>query len=232
MKEELIAKRLAELGNLTRLQIFRYLVKAGHSGAAVGEIQAELKIPNSTLSHHISRLVNVGLIKQQRDGRVLYCFPQYKVLNETIEFLREECCINENKCHKEKPMKKVLFVCVENSCRSQMAEAFGKIHGQDVFESYSSGSKPSGIVNPKAIAAMAELSYDLNSHDSKSLDEIPQVEYEYAITMGCGDECPNVKAKHRADWQIPDPKHLEPAEFNQVRDIIEQKVLELVKELS
>ncbi len=232
MKEEIIAKRLAELGNITRLRIFRHLVKAGHSGAAVGEIQAKLQVPNSTLSHHISRLVNVGLVKQRRDGRVLHCLPQYAVLDDTIDFLREECCINENPCHNEEKMKKVLFVCVENSCRSQMAEAFGKIHGQGVFESHSSGSKPSGKVNPKAIAAMAELDYDLNAHSSKSLDEIPQVEYEYAITMGCGDECPNVKAKQRTDWSIPDPKHLEPGEFNQVREIIEQKVLELVKELS
>lgn len=129
-------------------------------------------------------------------------------------------------------MKNVLFVCVENSCRSQMAEAFGKIHGQGIFESHSSGSKPSGIVNPKAIKAMADLDYDLSAHGSKSLDEIPQIEYDYAITMGCGDECPNVIAKNRTDWAIPDPKHLDAAEFNKVRDIIEGKVLELVKELS
>ncbi|NOQ37066.1 MAG: metalloregulator ArsR/SmtB family transcription factor [Methylococcaceae bacterium] len=98
MEEEIMAKRLAELGNITRLKIFRYLVKAGHQGAAVGDIQTELAVPNSTLSHHISRLVNVGLIKQRRDGRTLYCLPQYAILDELIEFLREECCINENNC--------------------------------------------------------------------------------------------------------------------------------------
>jgi DNA-binding transcriptional ArsR family regulator len=99
MKEEIIADCLAELGNITRLKIFRYLVKAGHKGASVGDIQTELAIPNSTLSHHISKLLHVGLIKQRRDGRTLYCLPQYKILDEIIAFLREECCINEN-CQK------------------------------------------------------------------------------------------------------------------------------------
>lgn len=128
-------------------------------------------------------------------------------------------------------MKKVLFVCVENSCRSQIAEAFAKIHGKGKMEAYSSGSKPSGIVNPKAIQSMKEVGYDLSIHESKSLQEIPQVEYEYAITMGCGDKCPFIKAKYRDDWQIPDPKYMKPEEFNKVRDIIEEKVKDLILSL-
>jgi protein-tyrosine-phosphatase len=128
-------------------------------------------------------------------------------------------------------MKKVLFVCVENSCRSQMAEAFGKIHGQGVIESCSSGSRPSGVVNEKAIATMADIGYDLATHSSKSLEDIPQVEFDYAVTMGCGDECPYVQTKNREDWQIPDPKHMEPAEFRRVRDMIEAKVIDLIEEI-
>lgn len=127
-------------------------------------------------------------------------------------------------------MKKILFVCVENSNRSQMAEAFAKIHGAGKVKAYSSGSRPSGVINPKAIAAMKELGYDLSKHDSKSLDEIPKIRYDYAITMGCGDECPFVFADQRMDWQLPDPKHMEPAEFNKVRDEIEQRVLDLIKD--
>ncbi|MCE3279788.1 MAG: protein tyrosine phosphatase [Bacteroidetes bacterium] len=129
-------------------------------------------------------------------------------------------------------MKTILFVCVENSNRSQMAEAFAKIHGKGKVEAYSSGSRPSGKINPKAIAAMKELGYDLNSHSSKSLDEIPQIKYDYAITMGCGDECPFVKADHRDDWKLEDPKNMEPSEFNKVRDEIEKRVKELIKKLS
>jgi protein-tyrosine-phosphatase len=120
--------------------------------------------------------------------------------------------------------KNLLFVCVQNSNRSQMAEAFARIHGAEDFEAYSAGSQPSGEINPKAIAAMREIGYDLSKHKSKSLDEIPQVEYDFVATMGCGDACPFVRAKRREDWQIPDPKNLPPAEFNKIRDLIEQKV--------
>ena len=125
-------------------------------------------------------------------------------------------------------MKKVLFVCVENSCRSQMAEAFGKMHGKGIVEVYSSGSRPSGVVNPKAVASMKEIGYDLNEHQSYGLDELPQIKWDYAITMGCGDECPMINADNREDWGLPDPKHMDPKEFNRVRDIIEQEVMDLI----
>jgi protein-tyrosine-phosphatase len=126
-------------------------------------------------------------------------------------------------------MKNILFVCIENSNRSQMAQAFARLHGKDKVNAYSAGSRPSGKINPKAIAAMQELGYDLSTHDSKSLDEIPDVEYEYAITMGCGDACPYVKAKHRLDWNIPDPRNMNEEEFRQVRDLIEEKVKEVLE---
>ena len=94
MQVKTAAKRLAELGHATRLESFRYLVKAGHTGAPVGEIQQALNVPGSTLSHHITRLVTVGLIAQRREGRTLYCVPQYDALDELVGFLREECCVN------------------------------------------------------------------------------------------------------------------------------------------
>ncbi len=129
-------------------------------------------------------------------------------------------------------MKKILFVCIENSNRSQMSQAFAKILGGDVIAAYSAGSKPSGIVNPKAIAAMAELGYDLSKHDSKNLDEVKAfAPFDAVVTMGCGDACPWMPAKQFMDWQIPDPKHMEPKEFNEVRDFIKTKVEELLNAL-
>jgi arsenate reductase (thioredoxin) len=128
--------------------------------------------------------------------------------------------------------KKLLFVCIENSNRSQMSQAFAIIHGADKIEAYSAGSKPSGIVNPKAIAAMKELGYDLSKHDSKSLLEVKQyAPFDVVVTMGCGDACPWMPAKKFIDWQIPDPKYMEPIEFNKVRDYIEGKVKGLIEEL-
>ena len=92
-KHENIASCLAELGNVHRLAIFRYLVKSGTKGAIVGDIQQELNIHNSTLSHHLSRMVNAGLIAQKKEGRIIRCFPIYTKLDEIIDFLKEECCL-------------------------------------------------------------------------------------------------------------------------------------------
>lgn len=127
--------------------------------------------------------------------------------------------------------KSVLFVCVENSNRSQMAEAFAKIYGQDLIEANSSGSRPSGRVNPKAIEAMRELGYDLSVHHSKGLDAFNGTQVDVAVTMGCGDECPMVLAKERLDWKIPDPRDMSPEEFRAVRDLIGSKVKSLVEGL-
>jgi arsenate reductase (thioredoxin) len=128
--------------------------------------------------------------------------------------------------------KRIVFVCIENSNRSQMAEAFAHMHGGKGVEAHSAGSRPSGQVSPKAIEAMKERGYDLAKHGSKSLDEFNGKPYDAAVTMGCGDECPLVLAKRRIDWQIPDPKHLPPEQFREIRDLIERKVVELLKELS
>jgi protein-tyrosine-phosphatase len=93
-----------------------------------------------------------------------------------------------------------------------MAEAFAKIHGGDGVRSHSAGSRPAGVVNPKAIASMGEIGYDLSTHTSKSLK----------------DECPFVPAKHRDDWEIPDPKNMPPDEFRKVRDEIKRRVKDLL----
>jgi protein-tyrosine-phosphatase len=129
-------------------------------------------------------------------------------------------------------VKKVIFVCIENSNRSQMAEAFARIHGAGKVEALSAGSRPSGRVNPKAIEAMKELGYDLSAHTSKGLDAFNGKEVDVAVTMGCGDECPLVRAKQRMDWQIPDPRDMTPAQFREVRDLIERKVKELLTSLN
>ena len=128
-------------------------------------------------------------------------------------------------------MARILFVCVENSNRSQMAEAFARLHGAGRVEAFSAGSRPSGRINPKAIEAMKEREYDLTTHRSKGLDDFNGQEFDAAVTMGCGDECPLVRAKRREDWQIPDPKELPPERFREVRDLIERRVIELLESL-
>ena len=129
-------------------------------------------------------------------------------------------------------LKRVVFVCVENSNRSQMAEAFARIHGAGRVEALSAGSRPSGRVHPKAIESMREFGYDLEQHRSKSVTELAGEEFDVAVTMGCGDQCPMIRAKAHEDWQIPDPKDLPPDEFRAVRDLIERKVVELLESLA
>lgn len=121
-----------------------------------------------------------------------------------------------------------LFVCVENSCRSQMAQAFAIMAG---IEALSAGSKPSGVVHPKAIASMAALGYDLSTHESTSVGELPDLSFDLVVTMGCGDACPNVAARAREDWEIPDPKHLDTEAFAEVRDQIARELAAAVRRL-
>ena len=127
-------------------------------------------------------------------------------------------------------MKNIAFICVENSNRSQMAQAFAKIHSKDV-NAISAGSKPSGKVNPRAIRSMNKIGYDLNNHVSSSAEELHDTSVDYLVTMGCGDTCPFVPAKNRIDWQIPDPRDMDENEFDEVRDLIEEKVKSLLKEI-
>nr|WP_067285976.1 helix-turn-helix domain-containing protein [Marinobacterium profundum] len=92
MEHDAVAASLAELGNSHRLAVFRFLVKAGHQGASVGDIQKALGIPASTLSHHLARMAKVGLILQEKRSRTIICIPEYQHLESLISFLREECC--------------------------------------------------------------------------------------------------------------------------------------------
>ncbi len=92
MEHEKVAASFAELGNSHRLAVFRYLVKAGHGGAPVGDIQKALGIPASTLSHHLARMARVGLIRQEKHSRTIMCIPEYEHLEGLIDFLKEECC--------------------------------------------------------------------------------------------------------------------------------------------
>ena len=126
---------------------------------------------------------------------------------------------------------RVLFACVENSGRSQMAEAFARMHAAGAIEAYSAGFRPSGGIHPLAIEVMRELGYDLGRHRPKSLAEVPDIEYDVVVTMGCGDECPFVHARCREDWNIPDPRAMPIEEFRRVRDSIEARIKALLTEL-
>lgn len=124
---------------------------------------------------------------------------------------------------------RLLFVCVENSCRSQMAEGFARTLGGPAVDASSAGSRPSGVVNARAVQFMAERGIDLSSHRSTGLEGLESTrEFDCVVTMGCGDVCPQVPARRRLDWELPDPKNLPDQEFRAVRDTIERLVKALV----
>lgn len=126
---------------------------------------------------------------------------------------------------------KVAFICVHNSCRSQMAEALGKHLAGDVFESYSAGTQVRDKINPDAVRMMKKL-YGIDMEQtqrSKLLSEIPAV--EVVITMGCNVECPNLPCKRREDWGLEDPTGKSDEEFQTVIATIEKKILRLREEL-
>lgn len=128
-------------------------------------------------------------------------------------------------------MKKVLFVCIENSCRSQMAEGFARKFGKDVLETYSAGSKPSKKVNSDAIKVMKESGIDISSYKPKGFKDLPITTFDYVITLGCGDICPFIPAKKHIDWHIDNPKGKDIEYFRETRDFIDDKVKWLIQEI-
>ena len=97
---------------------------------------------------------------------------------------------------------------------------------------FSAGSRPSGQVNARAIEFMREAGVDISRQQSKGLDDLPAVRWDYVVTMGCGDDCPALPARHRVDWDLPDPKNLDDDMFRAVRDCIEGEVRDLIRAAS
>jgi len=128
-------------------------------------------------------------------------------------------------------MAKLLFLCIENANRTQMAEAFAKIYGGDHVEVYSAGINPVEAVNPVAVEAMKELGYDISEQLPTFISELPDVEFDYVVNMGIGDEYTSIPAKNRLEWDLPNPKELDLKEYRKVRDLIEGNVKILVNKL-
>lgn len=124
-------------------------------------------------------------------------------------------------------MTRVAFVCVHNSCRSQMAEAFGRVLGLGMFESYSAGTEVKDQINQDAVRIMKEIGIDMELlQRSKLLQDIPAV--DIVITMGCNVSCPHLPCRHREDWGLEDPSGKNDEEFRQTRDQIKAKMMDLI----
>ena len=127
--------------------------------------------------------------------------------------------------------KKVAFICVHNSCRSQMAEALGKIYGSDVFESYSAGTEIKPIINQDAVNVIKKIyGVDMNkTQKSKLLSDIPKV--DIVVKMGCNVKCPVLIAPHIEDWGLEDPTGKSEEEFIKISKSIEEKIKDLIERI-
>ena len=125
---------------------------------------------------------------------------------------------------------KVAFICVHNSCRSQMAEGLARQLGSDIVESYSAGTEEYPEVKPLAIEVMEEIGISMDNHYPKLIKDIPE-EVDVLITMGCGVICPFVPSKHEEDWGLNDPSGGTIEDFRKTRDFIQEEVKHLIKRI-
>ena len=127
-------------------------------------------------------------------------------------------------------MPRLLFVCVENANRSQMAEGFARFHGGYQVEALSAGSRPASQVSPRAVEAMAELGIDISAQSPKSLDDITG-EFDAVVTMGCAEACPRIPARVREDWPVKDPEDRSDQAYLDIRDDLRRRVQALIAHL-
>lgn len=129
-----------------------------------------------------------------------------------------------------KEISRIVFVCVENARRSQMAQGFAEALGKGKLEVYSAGSRPSSQIDPLVIEVMKEKNIDLSTKRPKGLNDLPEIEMDYLVTMGCEETCPAIPSKKIIEWDIPDPKGKSIEGFREIRDMIEERVKALLKE--
>ena len=151
--------------------------------------------------------------------------------NDSFQKFRRSKVLIIKDSYMEEEKLRIIFVCVENARRSQMAQGFAEVLGQGKLEVYSAGSCPSSQIDPLVIEVMKEKGIDLSGRRPKSLNDLTPVEMDYLVTMGCEETCPAVLAKKIIEWEILDPKGKSIDVFRNVRDTIEKKVKTLLKEI-
>lgn len=123
---------------------------------------------------------------------------------------------------------KVAFICIHDSCRSQMTEGFAKTLGKDIIKSYSAGTEEYTEVKPLAVVVIGEVDISVSDHKPKLLTDVPK-EIDIVTTMGCGVDCPFISARRREDWGLDDPSGGTIEDFRKTRNLIEGKAKELIQ---
>lgn len=249
MEIETALAPLAALAQEARLRVFRLLVRAGPEGRAAGEIAEALGCPPPTLSFHLRHLVSAGLIESRRDGRSIVYTLRTDAVRDLIAFLTEDCCQGRrslcvpvgapprtkvDEAAASGPRQSVVFVCAQNSARSQMAEALLRRHAGHRFEVGSAGIRPAPI-HPLAIRVMDEIGIDLRTHDVSDLGAVRAGPPPHLAIVVCDQaqaDCRGMYpfALRRLFWPFEDPAASEGSEeerlaiFREVRDAIDARI--------
>jgi len=220
-----VVPAFAALGNALRLNAFRNLVRAGPAGMAAGEIAEALGVRQNTMSAALSVLLQAGLVRNRRDGRVIRYFAAMDAVGGIVDYLVEDCCggrpelCSRNAFDIEGIMeaemaepKNVLFLCTGNSARSLFAEAILNRIGVGKFRAYSAGSLPRNGPHPYTLDLLKRLNHDVSGIRSKNWDEFalpeaPKMDFVFTVCDdAAGEVCPVWPGQPMtAHWGVPDP---------------------------
>ncbi len=238
MKTKAAVDMLSALAFEARLDVFRYLVKAGVEGVSAGKIAEDCDVQPSTLSHHLNQMRHAGLVERRREQRSLIYSVDFANASALLGYLADECCAGRpEKCftppggavmEKQKKVYNVLFLCRGNSARSLIAESILQHKGHGSFRAYSAGSSAEGTINPRVLDLLKRNRFPVEGLRSKSWDEFTGIDappMDFVFTL-CDEiaqeECPIWPAGPvTAHWGVSDPAHFTGSETEKAARLAE-----------
>lgn len=221
-----LADHLKALADPVRLRLLSMIATAPTGELCTCVLPDALDRSQPTISHHLSLLAQAGLVEREQRGKWAY----FRLANDRLAAIR--AALGEGAEHHHIGRPSVLFLCGHNAGRSQMAAGWLRHLAGDRIDVQSAGSNPGDELNPSAIAAMHEVGIDITRHSPQRWTDEMALGADVVISMGCGDDCPLTPGARRVDWDLPDPAGRDVAFARGVRDDIEQRVLELITELT
>lgn len=220
-----LAGVLKALADPVRLRLLSLVADAAETGVCACDLTEPLERSQATVSHHTSMLVAAGFIEREQRGK----WAWFRLAPERRDFVLAVLEDTNLRTTASKPS--VLFLCVHNAGRSQMAAGWLSHLAGDSVEVLSGGSQPASTVNPDAVAAMHEVGIDISSSQPRPWTDADFGAADVVVTMGCGDECPFVPGKRYLDWELADPSTMSIEGVRTVRDDIGNRVRQLLAEL-
>ena len=223
---ELLAHQLKSLADPVRLRLVSIVATAPTGSVCACDLPEAVGRSQPTVSHHLTQLVNAGLLVREQRGK----WAWFRLAPDQLGAIR--AALGEGAGHHHVAKPAVLFLCVHNAGRSQMAAGFMRSVAADRIDVFSAGSAPSDELNPMAVEAMRERGIDITTAVPQHWTDDMARAADVIITMGCGDECPSYPGTRRLNWELRDPAGQGIDMVREVRDQIEQLVIGLVDELT